>query len=221
MHHENNLSVSEQSEAPEQSVKADLQRWASELGFSQIGVASVDLSSSEEGFLAWLEAGFAGSMAYMHRHGLKRMRPAELVPGTVSVITVRMNYLPKRLVLQEEPPKDWRSDEWQRLHQPDAAVVSVYARGRDYHKVMRARLADLVQRLSTKVGPLGYRVFADSAPVAEVELAQRSGLGWRGKHTLLLNRQAGRCFFWVRFLWIFRCNPRNPLPAIVVNVQHV
>ncbi len=194
-------------------MKADLQRWASELGFSQIGVASVDLSSSEEGFLAWLEAGFAGSMAYMHRHGLKRMRPAELVPGTVSVITVRMNYLPKRLVLQEEPPKDWRSDEWQRLHQPDAAVVSVYARGRDYHKVMRARLADLVQRLSTKVGPLGYRVFADSAPVAEVELAQRSGLGWRGKHTLLLNRQGGSMFFLGEIFVDIPLQPTQPVSS--------
>ncbi len=170
-------------------VMGKLRQWATELGFSQIGVADVDLSSAEAGLLAWLEAGFHGSMHYMQAHGLKRARPAELVPGTVRVVTARMDYLPKSL------PSDWQAVEWARLSQPDQAGVSVYARGRDYHKVLRARLQTLAQRLADEVGPYGFRVFTDSAPVLEVELASRSGLGWRGKHTLLLSRQAGSFFF--------------------------
>ncbi len=166
-----------------------LRQWATELGFSQIGVADVDLSSAEAGLLAWLEAGFHGSMHYMQAHGLKRARPAELVPGTVRVVTARMDYLPKGLA------SDWQAIEWDRLTKPDRAGVSVYARGRDYHKVLRARLQTLAQRLADEVGPYGFRVFTDSAPVLEVELASRSGLGWRGKHTLLLSRQAGSFFF--------------------------
>ncbi|HEX5313224.1 tRNA epoxyqueuosine(34) reductase QueG [Aquabacterium sp.] len=166
-----------------------LRQWATELGFSQIGVADVDLSSAEAGLLAWLEAGFHGSMHYMQAHGLKRARPAELVPGTVRVVTARMDYLPKGLA------SDWQAIEWDRLSKPDRAGVSVYARGRDYHKVLRARLQTLAQRLADEVGPYGFRVFTDSAPVLEVELASRSGLGWRGKHTLLLSRQAGSFFF--------------------------
>lgn len=166
-----------------------LRQWAAELGFSQIGVADVDLSSAESGLLAWLEAGFHGGMHYMQAHGLKRARPAELVPGTVRVITARMDYLPASL------SDDWQQVEWDRLTQPTQAAVSVYARGRDYHKVLRARLQTLAQRLAEDVGPYGFRVFTDSAPVLEVELASRSGLGWRGKHTLLLSRQAGSFFF--------------------------
>lgn len=166
-----------------------LRLWAAELGFSQIGVADVDLSSAESGLLAWLDAGFHGGMHYMQAHGLKRARPAELVPSTVRVITARMDYLPKSL------SADWQQVEWDRLTQPNQAAVSVYARGRDYHKVLRARLQTLAQRLAEDVGPYGFRVFTDSAPVLEVELASRSGLGWRGKHTLLLSRQAGSFFF--------------------------
>lgn len=166
-----------------------LRLWAAELGFSQIGVADVDLSSAESGLLAWLEAGFHGGMHYMQAHGLKRARPAELVPGTVRVVTARMDYLPESL------SADWQQAEWDRLTQPTQAAVSVYARGRDYHKVLRARLQTLAQRLAEDVGPYGFRVFTDSAPVLEVELASRSGLGWRGKHTLLLSRQAGSFFF--------------------------
>ena len=128
-------------------------------------------------------------MAYLHRHGLKRARPAELVPGTLRVITARMDYLPRHST------DDWREREWQRITQPGEAVVSVYARGRDYHKVLRARLETLAQQLRAAVGPFGYRVFTDSAPVLEVELAARSGLGWRGKHTLALHRDAGSMFF--------------------------
>lgn len=128
-------------------------------------------------------------MAWMEQHGLKRARPAELLPGTVRVITARMDYLSADL------PAGWRELALQRLDQPDQAVVSFYARGRDYHKVLRQRLQALADRIAAEVGPHGHRVFTDSAPVLEVELAQRSGLGWRGKHTLLLSRQAGSMFF--------------------------
>jgi epoxyqueuosine reductase len=175
-----------------QEVLAQLRRMAAELGFSQIGVADVDLSSAEPGLLSWLQRGFHGEMHYMASHGLKRARPAELVPGTVRVITARMDYLPNRV------PEGWQAIEWQRLQTPERsgeAAVSIYARGRDYHKVLRARLQKLADQLATLVGPFGHRVFTDSAPVLEVELASRSGLGWRGKHTLLLSRQAGSTFF--------------------------
>ena len=166
-----------------------MREWAHEAGFSQIGVAGVDLSTAEPGLAAWLDAGFHGGMGYMAAHGLKRARPAELVPGTVSVITARMDYLPR------DADADWAAREWQALHDPQRAVVSVYARGRDYHKVLRARLQRLAERLAAEVGPFGHRVFTDSAPVLEVELATRSGLGWRGKHTLALAREAGSMFF--------------------------
>jgi len=171
------------------AVMADLQRWAHELGFSQIGVADIDLRSAEAGLLAWLQAGFHGSMHYMQSHGLKRARPAELVPGTLRVLSLRMDYLP-----QDSAP-DWQTVEWQRLNDPQRAQVSLYARGRDYHKVLRARLQQLAMRLGEAVGPFGYRVFTDSAPVLEVELAARSGIGWRGKHTLTLHRDVGSMFF--------------------------
>jgi epoxyqueuosine reductase len=166
-----------------------LRAWAHELGFSQIGVAGVDLATAEPGLAAWLAAGFHGGMGYMAAHGSKRARPAELVPGTVSVITARMDYLPR------DADGQWVARELRRQQQSGTAVVSIYARGRDYHKVLRARLAALARRLADEVGPLGHRVFTDSAPVLEVELAARSGLGWRGKHTLLLDRQAGSMFF--------------------------
>ncbi len=166
-----------------------LQGWAHALGFSQIGVADIDLSAAEAGLLAWLQAGFHGGMGYLAAHGLKRARPADLVPGTVRVITARMDYLPR----QTGP--DWPADEQARLAQPLAAQVSVYARGRDYHKVLRARLQKLALQLQQAVGPFGHRVFTDSAPVLEVELASRSGIGWRGKHTLALHREAGSMFF--------------------------
>ena len=149
----------------------------------------MDLSSAEPGLAAWLHNGFHGEMAYMAAHGMKRARPAELVPGTVSVITARMNYLP-----QATPP-EWQSIEFDRLQRIDTGTVSLYARGRDYHKVLRNRLQKLSERIALEVGPLGHRVFTDSAPVLEVELATRSGQGWRGKHTLVLSREAGSMFF--------------------------
>ncbi len=166
-----------------------LREWARALGFSQIGIADIDLAAEEPGLQAWLDAGFHGSMAYMARHGLKRARPAELVPGTLRVISARMDYLPR------DTAPTWVQDETAALHDPQRAVVSVYARGRDYHKVMRQRLQQLADRLAAEVGPLGHRVFTDSAPLLEVALATRAGLGWRGKHTLALSRDAGSMFF--------------------------
>jgi epoxyqueuosine reductase len=166
-----------------------VQTWARELGFSQIGVTGVDLTSAEEGLQAWLTAGFHGSMDYMASHGMKRARPGELVPGTVSVITARMDYLPI------DAPADWVAQETARATRPGEAVVSLYARGRDYHKVLRSRLQKLQAQLAQVIGPFGHRVFTDSAPVLEADLAQRSGLGWRGKNTLVLQREAGSMFF--------------------------
>ena len=166
-----------------------IQAWARELGFSQIGVTGVDLSSSEPGLSAWLARGFHGDMGYMAAHGLKRARPAELVPGTISVITARMDYLPAAT------PEGWQSIEFDRLKRPGEGIVSVYARGRDYHKVLRSRLQKLSDRIAAELGPFGHRVFTDSAPVLEAERAARSGQGWRGKHTLLLSREAGSMFF--------------------------
>ena len=166
-----------------------MQGWARELGFSQLGVTGVDLSSAEPGLRAWLDNGFHGRMDYMAAHGMKRARPAELVPGTLSVITARMDYLPR------STPAGWQAVEWARRARPQEGVVSVYARGRDYHKVMRARLQKLQERIAQAIGPFGHRVFTDSAPVLEVELASRSGQGWRGKHTLMLSREGGSMFF--------------------------
>ena len=131
-------------------------------------------------------------MHYMAAHGLKRARPAELIPGTVSVITARMNYLPASTAPDAEA---WQRVEFSRLERPGEAIVSVYARGRDYHKVMRQRLQKLGERIAVLVGQLGHRAFTDSAPVLEAELAARSGQGWRGKHTLVLSRDAGSMFF--------------------------
>ncbi|MGE0098705.1 MAG: tRNA epoxyqueuosine(34) reductase QueG [Hydrogenophaga sp.] len=168
---------------------SQIQAWGQELAFSQIGVAGVDLSAAEPGLRAWLSAGCHGDMAYMAAHGMKRARPAELVPGTLSVITARMDYLPR------DTREGWQALELARLDRPGEAVVSVYARGRDYHKVLRNRLQTLADRIQVAVGPVGHRVFTDSAPVLEAELAQRSGQGWRGKHTLLLHREAGSMFF--------------------------
>jgi epoxyqueuosine reductase len=172
-----------------QALLQRLRGWARELGFSQIGVADVDLQSAERGLLDWLAAGFHGGMGYMAAHGLKRARPAELVPGTVRVISARMDYLPRGT------GPGWIEAEEAALRDPQRAVISIYARGRDYHKVLRSRLQKLAERLADEVDPFGHRVFTDSAPVLEVELAARAGLGWRGKHTLALAREAGSTFF--------------------------
>ena len=139
--------------------------------------------------MQWLAQGFHGEMHYMAAHGTRRARPAELVPGTVSVITARMDYLARAT------PDDWQAVEFARLGRPGEGIVSLYARGRDYHKVLRTRLSKLADRIAQEVGPFGHRAFTDSAPVLEAELASRSGQGWRGKHTLVLDRDAGSMFF--------------------------
>ncbi|MBG7619281.1 tRNA epoxyqueuosine(34) reductase QueG [Herbaspirillum sp. AP02] len=166
--------------------------WGHALGFAEVRIADVDLSHREAGFQAWLDKGYHGEMDYMASHGLKRARPAELVPGTVRVVSVRMPYLP---AATDPDQADWRAREEARSADPSAAQVSIYARGRDYHKVLRARLQQLATRIEGRIGSFGYRVFTDSAPVMEVALAEKAGLGWRGKHTLLLHREAGSMFF--------------------------
>ena len=178
------------SNLPEQLAK--IQRHATDLGFAKIGISGIDLSQAEPGLQAWLAAGFHGSMGYMAAHGLKRARPAELVPGTISVISARMDYLPRDYALDDG---DWRERELARLQQPQEAVISLYARGRDYHKVLRKRLQQLADKIAADLGPFGHRAFTDSAPVLEVELATRAGLGWRGKHTLMLSRERGSMSF--------------------------
>ncbi|TKC82901.1 tRNA epoxyqueuosine(34) reductase QueG [Trinickia terrae] len=172
-----------------------VKEWGRELGFGAVGISDIDLTDAEAGLAAWLEAGCHGEMDYMAKHGVKRARPAELVAGTLRVITARMAYLPASTRDESEPSGGWRAREMARLADPSTAVVSIYARGRDYHKVMRNRLQQLAQRIEDEIGAYGYRVFTDSAPVLEIELAQKAGIGWRGKHTLLLQRDAGSLFF--------------------------
>ena len=161
--------------------------------------------------MQWLAQGFHGDMHYMAAHGLKRARPAELVPGTVSVITARMDYLPRDMSMQAHG--GWQAVEFARLARPQEGIVSVYARGRDYHKVLRARLQKLSDRIAEAVGPFGHRVFTDSAPVLEAELAARSGQGWRGKHTLVLNREAGSMYFLGEIYVDMALAPSEPVTA--------
>ncbi|MDP9090611.1 MAG: tRNA epoxyqueuosine(34) reductase QueG [Pseudomonadota bacterium] len=158
--------------------------WALELGLTGVGVARIDLPSDEVLFLDWLRSGFNGEMGYMARHGVKRSRPAELIPGTVSCISVRMDYWPEEA-----------ADAASTLADGNLAYISRYALGRDYHKVLRSRLQKLCDRIQAAVGPFGYRVFTDSAPVLEKALARNAGLGWIGKHTNLIDRDAGSYFF--------------------------
>ncbi|HDZ57027.1 MAG TPA: tRNA epoxyqueuosine(34) reductase QueG [Pseudomonas xinjiangensis] len=154
-----------------------------ELGFQQAGISEPDVGQHEEWLNAWLRAGYHGEMEWMASHGTKRTQPAELVPGTQRVISVRMDYLPT------DP------DMVKRLGNRDTAYISRYALGRDYHKLIRRRLQQLAERIQALIGPFGFRAFVDSAPVMERALANRSGLGWIGKNTMLLNRQAGSFFF--------------------------
>ena len=161
-----------------------IRTWGAQLGFQKIGISDVDLGHAEPRLLEWLRAGFHGEMDYMAKHGLKRARPAELLPGTLRVIAARINYLPPAA-----------TDSWAVINDGAKAFVSRYALGRDYHKVLRRRLQRLAERIEGEVGAFSYRVFTDSAPVMEVELAEKAGLGWRGKHTLLLTREAGSYFF--------------------------
>jgi epoxyqueuosine reductase len=160
-----------------------IRQWAAELGFQQVGVADCDLGEAETRLLQWLSRGWQGDMDYLSAHGTRRSRPAELVPGTLRIISVRMNYFPPGA-----------ADSWDVMRDGRRAYVARYAVGRDYHKVLRGRLQKLCERIAGAT-PLRYRVFTDSAPVMEVELAIKAGLGWRGKHTLVLNREAGSWFF--------------------------
>ena len=165
-------------------LKAEIGRWAADLGFQKIGVSDIELSRAEQRLGEWLDEGHHGTMHYMHRHGTKRSRPAELVPGTLRVVSARMDYLPQN-----------QDDAIRLLDHESGAYVSRYALGRDYHKVLRGRLRSLARRIQEKIGAFGYRVFVDSAPVLEKPIAEKAGLGWVGKHTNLIDRETGSWFF--------------------------
>src|SRR5688572_762641 len=178
----------------------DIKTWGREVGFQAVGIADADLAAAEPRLLEWLSQGWHGEMQYMARHGALRARPAELKPGTLRIVSCRMDYAHD--VSRDLPARS------------EVAYIARYARGRDYHKVLRARLQRLCERIEAAAGPFGHRVFSDSAPVMEVELAARAGLGWRGKHTLLLSRDAGSWFF----LGEIYCD--LPLPADGAEAEH-
>jgi epoxyqueuosine reductase len=166
-----------------QQLAEDIKAWGKQFGFQQIGITDIDLSAYEQDFLLWLERGLHGEMRYMQEHGSKRYRPAELIPGTIRVLSARMDYLPVD------------TDCIKVLENEKQAYISRYALGRDYHKLIRKRLNALAQKISHSVKHLNYRAFSDSAPVLEKPLAEKAGLGWIGKHTILLNKEAGSWFF--------------------------
>ena len=178
------------SQMPNSADQINLREWLDEqsrqLGFDGLRITDTHLGDASERLKQWLADGRHGQMEYMARHAQLRSDPGLLVPGTVRVICVTMNYLSPEIDFDQE---------WQRLAEPTHAVVSMYARGRDYHKVMRNRLQEFALLIEKQIGSFGYRVFTDSAPLMEVELARKAGLGWRGKHTLLLNRELGSTFF--------------------------
>ena len=162
---------------------ASIKLWGRELGFQQVGITSIDLGEHEAHLQRWLDAGYQGEMDYMASHGSKRSHPDELVPGTLRVISLRMDYLPGDTRMAEQ------------LASPEKAYISRYALGRDYHKLIRKRLQQLAERVQQSIGPFGYRAFVDSAPVLEKAVAEQAGLGWIGKNTLVINRKAGSWFF--------------------------
>jgi epoxyqueuosine reductase len=166
------------------ALAADIKRWGRELGFADIGISDTDLTEAEVEHQAWIKKGFHGDMDYMAKHGAKRTRPYELVAGTSRVISARLDYL---------PPKT--QDSWDVMMDGKKAFISRYALGRDYHKVMRQKLQKLCDKIEAEISQFEYRVFTDSAPVLEVALAEKAGLGWRGKHTLLINKEHGSWFF--------------------------
>ncbi|WP_417710117.1 tRNA epoxyqueuosine(34) reductase QueG [Pseudoalteromonas umbrosa] len=157
--------------------------WGKELGFAEVGITDINLSEHEKQLQRWLDLGYHGEMEYMAAHGMKRARPAELVPGTKSIVSVKMNYLPPDASFARA------------LKNSTTAYISRYALGRDYHKVLRNRLKKLGQRIEQEVGQYGFRPFVDSAPVLERQIAEKAGLGWRGKNSLLIHKQAGSWFF--------------------------
>ena len=173
------------SDPPDFQQLADLIKvWGTELGFQQIAITDTDLSQAEQYLQQWLAKDRHGSMHYMAAHGLKRSRPALLQPGTRSIISARMDYLPEATSISHAL-----------LGNPSQAFVSRYALGRDYHKLLRNRLQKLADKIAASVGPFGYRAFVDSAPVLEKAIAEKAGLGWIGKHSNLINRRAGSWFF--------------------------
>ena len=184
---------------------AAIKAWGRELGFGAVGVADCDLAIAEKRLADWLAKGFHGEMDYMARHGTRRSRPQELVPGTLRVISVRLDY---------QHQADAGAEAWGVIADADKAYIARYALGRDYHKVLRGRLQTLADRIQAEVGAFGHRVFVDSAPVMEVEIATRAGLGWRGKHTLLLSREAGSLFF------LGEIYTDLPLPTDVPLAEH-
>jgi Uncharacterized Fe-S protein len=177
----------------------DIRQWGAALGFSEIGIAKPDLGDDEAHLLRWLKAGRHGTMRWMGRHGLKRARPERLVPGTLRVISVRMDYHPPDLEADDAVLADGRR-----------AFIARYALGRDYHKLMRQRLQRLAEQIEQTLGPFGYRAFVDSGPVLEKALARNAGLGWIGKNTLLLNRHAGSYFSSASYSPICHCPKTNP-----------
>lgn len=162
----------------------DIKTWGRELGFQQIGIADIDLGEAETHLLNWLKLGRHGEMHYMESHGTRRSRPQELQPGTLRVISARLDYLPGQAANSETV-----------MRGPKQGFISRYALGRDYHKVLRSRLQKLADRIESQVGPFQYRAFTDSAPVLEKALAEKAGLGWIGKHTNLIDKQTGSWFF--------------------------
>jgi epoxyqueuosine reductase len=177
-------ALSKQPKPDLTQLAARIKQWGMRLGFQAVGIADTQLEHAEQRLLAWLSSDMHGEMDYMAKHGAKRARPAELVPGTLRVISLRMNYRPPQA-----------RDSWEVMHDSRRAFISRYALGRDYHKVLRNRLEELARRIRAEIGSCSYRVFTDSAPVMEVELADKAGIGWRGKHTLLLTREHGSWFF--------------------------
>ena len=167
-----------------QQLKAQIKNWAIELGFQQAGISDIDLSEAGEHLDIWLKKQYHGNMEYMARHGTKRYSPAQLIPDTLSIISVRLDYMPANLTAYEEL-----------TNQPSKAAISRYALGRDYHKVIRQKLKKLACKISENIGDFGHRVFTDSAPVMEKAIAEKAGLGWIGKHSNLLNSKAGSYFF--------------------------
>ncbi len=183
------MSLATKFKASKGSINSDklsskITAWATELGFQKVGFSDIDLSKAEQRLVRWLDKGCEGDMEWMSRHGTKRSHPEELVAGTRSIISVRMDYL---------PPDS--ADPTMVLNHPELGYISRYALGRDYHKVMRKRLQKLAVKISEEVGDFGYRVFVDSAPVLEKPIAVKAGLGWMGKHTVILNKQEGSYFF--------------------------
>ena len=187
------MSTSEQLSSKFLSQTDWLKESARALGFGDLRVSDTDLSHAAPRLKEWLDAGCHGDMNYMSRHAHLRIHPEELHPHTIRVLTVRMDYLPNTLDMRTAV--DWREKQMASWDQANEAVIALYARGRDYHKVLRQKLQTLADQILEKIGPFGYRVFVDSGPVMEVELGSKSGLGWRGKNTLLLNRDAGSMFF--------------------------